>query len=95
MVQNVPFASILAGIGANRYDVGASSFGDTAEREKSVDFVDYLVAGESFYTKVSSGVNIKSIADICGDTVSVETGTTEKDDATAQGKKCLAEGSGA
>ena len=87
-VLNVPFASILAGLTAGKYDVGASSFTDTKMREKSVDFVTYFTAGESFFTKASGGVTISGISDLCGHTVAVEQGTTEKDDATAQGAKC-------
>ncbi len=89
---NVPFGSILAGLTAGKYDFSASSFTDTKAREKAVDFVTYGKVGESFYTKASGGTSINSIADICGKTVSVEAGTTEKDDATAQGAKGKAQG---
>jgi polar amino acid transport system substrate-binding protein len=91
-VVNVPFASILAGLAANKYDVGASSFTDTKERQKTVDFVDYFLAGESFYTKSSGGVTISGLADLCGKSVAVESGTVEKDDATTQSQKCVKSG---
>jgi polar amino acid transport system substrate-binding protein len=91
-VVNVPFASILAGLAAGKYDVGASSFTDTKEREKTVNFVDYFIAGESFFTKSSGGVSISGISDICGKSVAVESGTTEKDDATTQSQKCVKSG---
>jgi polar amino acid transport system substrate-binding protein len=87
-VVNATFDSIIPGLASGKYDVGASSFTDTKEREKTVDFVDYFVAGESFFTKSSGGVAISSIADICGHTVAVEKGTTELADATTQGSKC-------
>ena len=91
-VVNATFDTIIPGLASGKYDMGASSFTDTKEREKTVDFVDYLVAGESFYTKAQGGANITSISDICGKTVAVEKGTTEEADATAQGKKCKAAG---
>jgi polar amino acid transport system substrate-binding protein len=94
-IVNAPFASILAGLTAGKYDVGASSFTDTKAREKTVNFVDYFVAGESFFTKASGGVNISSIAGLCGHSVAVEQSTTELSDAQAQGKKCKAEGKAA
>ena len=87
-VVNATFDSIIPGLASGKYDLGASSFTDTKAREKMVDFVDYLVAGESFYTKASGGTTIATIADICGKTVSVEKGTTELTDAQAQGVKC-------
>jgi len=87
-IVNETFDSIIPGLAAGKYDVGASSFTDTKAREKTVDFVDYFVAGESFYTKASGGADISGIADICGKTVAVEKGTTEESDAQAQGAKC-------
>ena len=91
-IVNATFDSIIPGLASGKYDVGASSFTDTKEREKTVDFVDYLTAGESFYTKASGGTDISTIADLCGHTVAVERGTTEQDDANTQSKKCKAAG---
>jgi polar amino acid transport system substrate-binding protein len=89
---NATFDSIIPGLAAGKYDVGASSFTDTKDREKTVDFVDYFVAGESFFTKAQGGVTITSLADLCGHTVAVERGTTEQTDATAQSAKCKSAG---
>jgi polar amino acid transport system substrate-binding protein len=91
-IVNATFATIIPGLAAGRYDMGASSFSDTLAREKTVDFVDYAHVGESFYTKAAGGVSIGSIADICGKTVSVESGTTEEADAKTQGSKCTKSG---
>jgi polar amino acid transport system substrate-binding protein len=87
-VVNETFDGIIPGLAAGKYDMGASSFTDTKEREKTVDFVDYLSAGESFFTKASGGVAVSKLGDICGKTVAVEKGTTEETDAQAQSKKC-------
>jgi len=87
-IKNVTFDDIITGMVAGRYNIGASSFTDEKSREKSVNFVDYANVGESFYTLKSVGTNIKSIASICGLTVSVEQGTTEEHDAKAQSSKC-------
>jgi polar amino acid transport system substrate-binding protein len=87
-VVNETFDGIIPGLAAGKYDMGASSFTDTKEREKTVDFVDYFSAGESFFTKASGGVTVSKLADICGRTVAVEKGTTEETDAQAQSKKC-------
>ena len=87
-IVNATFDSIIPGLAAGKYDVGASSFTDNKEREKTVDFVTYFTAGESFYTKAAGGTTISTIADLCGHTVAVEKGTTEETDATAQGAKC-------
>jgi polar amino acid transport system substrate-binding protein len=91
-VVNATFDTIIPGLAGGKYDIGASSFTDTKEREKVVDFVDYFEAGESFFTLASGGASISTIADICGHTVAVEKGTTEEADATTQGTKCKSAG---
>jgi polar amino acid transport system substrate-binding protein len=89
---NATFDSIIPGLAAGKYDIGASSFTDTKEREKTVEFVDYFSAGISFYAKASSSPAVKTIEDICGKTVSVEKGTTEEEEAKAQSGKCTKAG---
>lgn len=91
-VHNVTFDAILPGLSAGKYAVGMSSFTDTKAREKSFDFVTYFKAGTSFYTKASGGASISTLADLCGKTVAVEKGTTQQNDATAQGAKCAKAG---
>jgi polar amino acid transport system substrate-binding protein len=91
-VKNVTFDSIIPGLAANKYDLGMSSFTITQEREKTVDFVSYAVAGTSFYVDAQNGPDIKTLDDLCGQTVAAERGTTQATDATAQDKKCKAAG---
>jgi polar amino acid transport system substrate-binding protein len=92
---NETFDGIIPGLAAGKYDLGASSFTDTKAREKTVKFVDYFSAGESFFTKASGGMTVTSLSDICGKTVAVEKGTTEEADAQTQSGKCKKAGKGA
>jgi polar amino acid transport system substrate-binding protein len=89
---NSDFETIIPGLAAGRYDLGASSFTDTKEREKTVDFVDYFEAGISFYAKSSGNPGVESVADLCGKTVAVEKGTVEQEEAEKQSKKCSSTG---
>jgi polar amino acid transport system substrate-binding protein len=89
-VVNASFDSIIPAIEGRKYDLGMSSFTDTKERERVVDFVTYFSAGTSFFTKASGGPAINTLADLCGAKVAVEKGTTQADDAAAQAKKCAA-----
>jgi polar amino acid transport system substrate-binding protein len=91
-VVNANFASIIPGLAAGKYDIGASSFTDTKVREQTVDFVTYFTAGTSFYTRVQGGAAVGALVDLCGHSVAVESGTTQQTDATAQDKKCRAGG---
>ena len=88
-LQNVTFDQIIPGIQGGKYDLGMSSFTDTKDREKTVDFVTYFSAGTSFFIK-AGGPSINTLDDLCGHHASVEKGTTQQDDATAQDTKCKA-----
>jgi polar amino acid transport system substrate-binding protein len=89
---NADFEAIIPGLAAGRYDLGASSFTDTLEREKTVDFVDYFRAGISFYAKASANPGVEELKDLCGKTVAVEKGTVEQEEAEKQSKACTKEG---
>ena len=90
--QNATFDAIIPDLASGKFDMGASSFTDTKAREKTVDFVDYFVAGTSFYTKASGGTAVSGLSSICGLMVAVEKGTTEETDAGAQSGKCTKAG---
>jgi polar amino acid transport system substrate-binding protein len=89
---NSNFETIIPGLASGRYDIGASSFTDTKEREKTVDFVDYFTAGISFYAKSAANPRVKALADLCGKTVAVEKGTVEEEEATKQSGTCTKAG---
>jgi polar amino acid transport system substrate-binding protein len=89
---NATFNGIVTGIASGRYDIGMSSFTDSKEREKTVDMVTYFTAGTSFFTTANGGLNITGLADLCGHSVGVESGTTQEIDSKAQSKKCTRAG---
>ncbi|HET9050570.1 MAG TPA: ABC transporter substrate-binding protein [Candidatus Dormibacteraeota bacterium] len=91
-LTNVKFDNIIPGLAGGKYDLGMSSFTDTKEREKTVDFVTYFSAGTSFFVKASGGPSIATLDDLCGHNVSVEKGTTQLDDATKQDGTCKTAG---
>jgi polar amino acid transport system substrate-binding protein len=87
--QNVTFDNIIPGLAGGKYDLGMSSFTDTKEREKTVDFVTYFSAGESLIVAKGNpkGVTGPDLT-LCGLTVAVEKGTTEESEVPALSKKC-------
>ncbi len=85
---NATFATIIPALQSGKFTLGMSSFTDTKEREKVVNFVDYFVAGEGYYVAANSKYHPSGLAALCGHTVSVESGTTEQSDAQAQAKSC-------
>jgi polar amino acid transport system substrate-binding protein len=86
------FETIIPGLASGRYNIGISSFTDTKEREKTVDFVTYFQAGITFYALSTSNAAVNSVTDLCGKSVALEKGTTEQEEAAKQSSKCTKEG---
>jgi polar amino acid transport system substrate-binding protein len=84
------FAKIIPSIQGGTYNVGMSSFTDTKERQKSVDFVDYFTAGILWAQRPGSGIDPNNA---CGKKVAVQATTTEEtDELPAKSTKCTDEG---
>jgi polar amino acid transport system substrate-binding protein len=84
--QIASFDKIIPSIKGGTYDIGVSSFTDNAEREASVDFVNYFVAGVLWAQPVGKNVDP---ANACGLTVSVQATTYEEtDELPAASKAC-------
>ena len=85
--READFAKIIPSIQQGTYNVGMSSFTDTKEREKSVDFVDYFSAGIQWAQKPGAGIDPTNA---CGKKVAVQATTTEEtDELPAKSKKCV------
>ena len=85
--READFAKIIPSIQQGTYNVGMSSFTDTKEREKSVDFVDYFSAGIQWAQKPGAGIDPTKA---CGKKVAVQATTTEEtDELPAKSKKCV------
>jgi polar amino acid transport system substrate-binding protein len=86
------FNTIVDDLVAKRYDVVISAQTINDERKKKVDFVPYFSAGESLLVQNSNPLNLKSVSDLCGQTVGVQDGTVELDDLNAASKSCTGAG---
>lgn len=98
--KNGTFDALLTGLRSNRYDIAMSAMTDNKNRQdgvdpdtgkkvgEGVDFVDYLTAGVSIYTRKGDTGNIASWSDLCGKKLAVERGTVSEDLAKSETKKC-------
>jgi polar amino acid transport system substrate-binding protein len=98
--ENGTFDALLTGIRSKRYDVAMSAMTDNKSRQQGVDphtgkkvgegvdFVDYLTAGVSIYTRKGDTGGITGWSDLCGKKVAVERGTVSEDLAKIEAKKC-------
>lgn len=90
--NNAVFDSLITQLKSDRIDVAISGMSDTAERQKEIDFVDYYRAGAMLLVKKGNPEGLESIADLCGQTVAVQRGTTQAGYAKDQSKQCESDG---
>lgn len=85
------FEKIIPAVAAGTYDLGVSSFTDTLERQKTVDFTDYFRAGFEWAQQTSRAPIDPDHA--CGLRVAVQA-TTEEDtnELPAKSAACVAAG---
>ncbi|MFD4183337.1 ABC transporter substrate-binding protein [Rhodococcus sp. NPDC058514] len=88
--KQADFDKIIPAVQAGTYNVGMSSFTDTKEREKTVDFVTYYRAGIQWAQRTGEPVDPNNA---CGLRVGVQTTTTEDiDEVPAKSETCVAAG---
>ncbi len=92
--RNHDFASLLPALRARKFDIVLSSMGDTRERERDVDFIDYFLSGSGILTKAGNPAHLWDLATLCGHTVDVEKGTSQEAAIRRQQASCKAVGLG-
>ena len=88
-IQQMDFDSVVPGVQAGKFDLGASGITATEERKKNVDFTDaYFLASQAIV--VTEDSDIAGKADLEGKKISVQTGTTAEDYCMSSGYEVLA-----
>lgn len=90
--EDMAFDALIAGLKANRVDIIFADMSDTAERQKQIDFVDYLNSGLVFTVRKGNPANIHGEDDICGKKVALVTGSSQVKYAEEKSKECEANG---
>jgi polar amino acid transport system substrate-binding protein len=90
--KNTVFDSIIPALMTKHCDAIISGMNDTAQRRKQVDFVDYLKVGQSIMVKNGNPQHITKLSDLAGKSISVESGTTNRDFLAKQSSKLQKEG---
>lgn len=78
------FGVIIAGLQSHRYDAIISALNETPDRAKVVSFVPYANVGQSILVRKGNPLHIKAVADLSGQKVGVQSGTTELDTLNAE-----------
>lgn len=71
----LPWPGILAGVSTGKYDIAISAILMTKERAQSLDFSSPIADATHYYVKRKDDGSIKSIKDLNGKTVGVQTGS--------------------
>ncbi len=76
---NAGFDTILPGLSAGKYDVGASAFSVTDERRDVVDFVPYVQMGSGLAVATGNplGLTLDDVTTLCGHTVTAQKGSIQ------------------
>jgi polar amino acid transport system substrate-binding protein len=91
-IDNTSFTGIIASLTTKKCDLIISGMNDTAERQKEVDFVDYLKVGQGLLVLAGNPKGIHELEDLSGKAVAVQLGTTNKDALDAENVKLKAAG---
>jgi polar amino acid transport system substrate-binding protein len=86
--HNVAFDELIPALRAKRFDVIMSAMTATRERARQISFVQYFQAGTSILVAKGNPRRIRSLADLCGRTVTLQTGTTQEALVAAEQARC-------
>jgi len=91
--QETAFAQAFSSLATGRVDLAMIGISDTPERQKSVDFVDYMKTGPQFFTLQSNAGKIPDAAGLCGMRVGASRSTNWGAQVTAwSDANCVAKG---
>ncbi len=82
------FASLIPGMKSNRFDMTISGMGDTVERQKEIDMIDYMYDGKTIMVQKGNPQDIQTMEDLCGLKVAVGVGTAQEALVKEQSAKC-------
>jgi polar amino acid transport system substrate-binding protein len=71
---SIDYNGVIPALQAGKYDMVLASIGDTPEREKVLDFVDYSKQGQVLVVPTGNPNQITGLKDMCGRVMSVESG---------------------
>ncbi|WGW13942.1 ABC transporter substrate-binding protein [Saxibacter everestensis] len=77
--EEMEFDQLINSLKTGRIDLTMSGMSDTVERQKTIDFVDYVIDGPQFFTSNNQAESIAKPADLCGTSVGTVSGTTYVD----------------
>lgn len=90
--SNVGFDGIVAALLGNQCEAIISSMNNTPERAEQVDFVNYLLFGQSLMVAKGNPLGLSDLASLCGHAAAAQVGTTNLDALEGASEECEAAG---
>jgi len=90
--QVADYEALFNGLDAKRYDIVAYGLVDRKARQEKYDVLDYGKDASGFLGKVGSTAALTKLTDLCGKTVSVQTGSSHDATLDAENKTCRQQG---
>lgn len=92
-IKNVAFAALIPGLLAGKYNIGLAAIGITAEREKTLDMIEYVRSGYTgFMVETDSSLHLDAWSDLCGLKVAVLLGSIASTDTKTTSSECTKAG---
>ncbi|MFB7322512.1 ABC transporter substrate-binding protein [Streptomyces sp. NPDC056190] len=90
--NNASFDTLFTALRSGRYDIVYGATNDTAEREKTFDFVNYLRSSQSFVVAKGNPQGVEKVEDICGKAVAAVRGGVQAQFLEKQSQDCVKAG---
>lgn len=90
--EGMPFPGLIPALQADRIDAIWTIMVDTAEREKTLDFVSYMANTSAFLVNEGNPKKISAVEDLCGAKIALIRGFLQIPIVEKQSEKCVADG---
>ncbi|WP_026818978.1 ABC transporter substrate-binding protein [Arthrobacter castelli] len=90
--RKLSFSGLRPALQSGKIDIIWDSMNDTVERQKVLDFIDYLGAGYTMLVPAGNPNNLQTLADLCGMSMATIRGAAQIDAVNAQSEKCTEAG---
>lgn len=89
---NSSYDGLIPSVVSGRLDVVISGMGDFTDREKQLDFVDYVKTGSEVMMTKEAAAKAHSLLDLCGMSIGVQAGTDQVAATEEESRRCEAAG---
>lgn len=90
--QATEFSALFSGLDSKRYDLLANGLIDRKSRQQNYDILDYIGDASGFLGKKGTTDKLKTLADVCGHSLGIHSGSTWEAFFDAESKKCIEAG---